>query len=189
MTFKLPSLLQVRGEDDSGPQVWYAEAVGKISKNGQKFYEGYYLVPGDRPDRMVYDENYELIPEDSVMRILPVKTGYRSAWHMMGFVMRDDNTFYKIGDPMTDSGSEECFSDDDHRQSGFVQHGHGLFFERFEPRGRHGNGGDVAAKVRGRRGLRRVGPGDRQRTRREGILGPSASQSRRRIRQYKLLIR
>lgn len=113
MTFKLPSLLQVRGEDDSGPQVWYAEAVGKISKNGQKFYEGYYLVPGDRPDHLVYDENYELIPEDSVMRILPVKTGYRSAWHMMGFVMRDDNTFYKIGEPMTDSGSEECFSDDE----------------------------------------------------------------------------
>lgn len=111
MTFKLPSLLQVMGEDDDGPQVWYAEAVGKISKNGEKFYEGYYLIPHDQnPDRMVYDKNHELIPEESVMRILPVKGNYRSAWHAMGFVMNED-TFVKIGEPMSDSERED--SDDE----------------------------------------------------------------------------
>jgi hypothetical protein len=99
------------GEDDDGPQVWYAEAVGKISKNGEKFYEGYYLIPHDQnPERMVYDNNHELIPEESVMRILPVKGNYRSAWHAMGFVMNED-TFVKIGEPMSDSDSED--SDDD----------------------------------------------------------------------------
>lgn len=112
MTFKLPSLIQVKGYDD-GPRVWYAEAVGKVCKDGENFYEGYYLIPSDlNSDYMVYDKEYDLIPEESVMRILPVKGNYRCAWHSMGFIMKDD-TFLKIGEPMSDSESSCDGSDDE----------------------------------------------------------------------------
>ena len=105
MTFTIPTLLQVRGvDDDDNECTWYAEAVGRIVKDGEYYYEGYYLVPSKTNSHLVYDETYEHIPEDSVMAKLSVKNeGYALAWEKMGVLMKesDDKTYFiKVGEPL-----------------------------------------------------------------------------------------
>jgi hypothetical protein len=113
MGFTIPTLLQVRGVgDDDEECIWYAEAVGRIVKDGEYYYEGYYLVPSKtNPDYLVYDETYEHIPEASVMVRLGVRSeGYPMAWSKMGILMKDTDEgphFIKIGDPQVDTGSDD----------------------------------------------------------------------------------
>jgi hypothetical protein len=98
--FKLPTLLQVRAIDDHNRScVWYAEAVGRVSKYSKTYYEGFYLIESQKnPGYLKYDVNYELIPEESVMSILPVNGDYKHAWGMMGFRV-NGNLFLKISEP------------------------------------------------------------------------------------------
>lgn len=107
MTFIIPTLLQVSGIDDNEKVcVWYAEAVGRIMKNDEYYYEGYYLVPSKTNTNLVYDETYDLIPEKSVMAKLAVKDNLEDAWGKMGLVMNETNNgvyFKKIGEPLFDS--------------------------------------------------------------------------------------
>jgi hypothetical protein len=95
----------VRGVDnDDNECTWYAEAVGRIAKDGEYYYEGYYLVPSKTNSHLVYDETYEHIPEDSVMAKLSVRNeGYALAWEKMGLLMKesDDKTYFiKVGEPL-----------------------------------------------------------------------------------------
>lgn len=108
MTFTIPTLLQVRGLDDVDNEcTWYAEAVGRIVKDDEYYYEGYYLVPSKtNNDYLVYDETYDLIPEKSVMAKLAVKDTLEDAWEKMGFILKESHKgtfFVKIGEPMFDS--------------------------------------------------------------------------------------
>lgn len=108
MTFTIPTLLQVRGLDDDDDEcVWFAEAVGRIVKDDEYYYEGYYLVPSETNNGyLVYDETYDLIPEKSVMATLAVKDTLEDAWEKMGFMMKESHTrtfFVKIGEPTFDS--------------------------------------------------------------------------------------
>ena len=106
MTFTIPTLLQIRGVDDNDKEcTWYAEAVGRIVKDDEYYYEGYYLVPSKTNDEyLVYDETYEHIPENSVLSRLSVKNeGYALAWEKMGLLMKetDDETYFiKVGEPL-----------------------------------------------------------------------------------------
>lgn len=126
MTFTIPTLLQVRGlDDDDNECVWYAEAVGRIVKDDEYYYEGYYLVPSKTNDEyLVYDETYDLIPEKSTMARLAVKDTLEDAWEKMGFILKESRTgtfFIKIGEPMFDSeesddediGSIDSYSTDE----------------------------------------------------------------------------
>ena len=106
MTFTIPTLLQVKGVDDDDKEcIWYAEAVGRIVKDDEYYYEGYYLVPSKTNESyLVYDETYEHIPEDSVLAKLSVKNeGYALAWEKMGLLMKetaDETYFIKVGEPL-----------------------------------------------------------------------------------------
>tara|TARA_Y100000389_G_scaffold204940_1_gene261037 strand:- start:12636 stop:13217 length:582 start_codon:yes stop_codon:yes gene_type:complete len=106
MSFIIPTLLQVRGMDDNNEDcVWYAEAVGRIKKNDQYYYEGYYLVPSKtNPSHLVYDETYDHIPEDSVMTKLSITNeSYELAWEKMGVLMNksgNETYFLKVGEPL-----------------------------------------------------------------------------------------
>lgn len=113
MGFTIPTLLQIKGLDDDDREcIWYAEAVGRIVKNGEYYYEGYYLVPSKtNPSYLVYDEAYEQIPEESVLVTLSVKNeGYSLAWEKMGILMKegDDGTYFiKVGEPRFDFVEDE----------------------------------------------------------------------------------
>lgn len=118
MSFTIPTLLQVRGLDDNDQEcVWYAEAVGRIKKNDEHYYEGYYLVPSKtKPTHLVYDETYEHIPEASVIAKLGVKTeGYASAWEKMGVLMNEseqETYFVKVGEPLFEFSESNDDEDD-----------------------------------------------------------------------------
>jgi len=117
MTFTIPTLLQVRGVDDNDNEcIWYAEAVGRIVKDDEYYYEGYYLVPSKTNESyLVYDETYEHIPEDSVLAKLSVKKeGYTLAWEKMGLVMKEtsDKTYFiKVGEPLFDFAESDTTDD------------------------------------------------------------------------------
>ena len=109
MGFTIPTLLQVKGIDNNVECIWYAEAVGRIVKNGEYYYEAYYLVPSKtKREYLVYDEAYEEIPEESVMTKRSVKHSLEDAWQKMGMIMKetDNNTcFLKVCEPI-DSENE-----------------------------------------------------------------------------------
>lgn len=111
MGFTIPTILQVNGVDDNDKAcVWYAEAVGRIVKNDEYYYEGYYLVPSKTNTYLVYDEAYDHIPEDSVMAKLAVKDDLGDAWGKMGMLMKetpDGIHFFKIGEPLFDSNESD----------------------------------------------------------------------------------
>lgn len=117
MTFTIPTLLQVRGMDDNDEEcTWYAEAVGRIVKDNEYYYEGYYLVPSKtNTSHLVYDETYELIPEDSVLAKLSVKNeGYALAWEKMGLLMKEsdeETLFIKVGEPIFDFAESDTTDD------------------------------------------------------------------------------
>lgn len=117
MTFTIPTLLQVRGVDDNDNEcIWYAEAVGRIVKDDEYYYEGYYLVPSKTNESyLVYDETYEHIPEDSVLVKLSVKTeGYALAWEKMGLLMKetaDETHFIKVGEPLFEFAESDTTDD------------------------------------------------------------------------------
>jgi len=122
MSFTIPTLLQVRGVDDDNQEcIWYAEAVGRIKKHDEHYYEGYYLVPSKtKPSYLVYDETYEHIPEDSVIAKLGVKSeGYALAWGKMGILMNESGHFIKVGEPEFEF-SESDDDDDDEDDIGSI---------------------------------------------------------------------
>lgn len=110
MTFKLPSLLIVKGiDDDDNVCDWYAEAVGQVRINGIVHYEVYYLIPDSIDSRyMVYDVNYETVSVECVQYIQPVTHGdYATAWLSMGICFPCDNGKYlRVSDPVQDNEEE-----------------------------------------------------------------------------------
>lgn len=109
MGFKIPTLLQVKGVDETdSPCVWYAEAVGRVSTRDGIFYEAYYLVPSKtNKGYLVHDDTHDMIPVESVMTIMPVDSidEYESAWQKMGMLAKD-GTFLHIGDPDAETDAE-----------------------------------------------------------------------------------
>jgi hypothetical protein len=121
MTFKLPSLLIVRGIDSSDNECdWYAEAVGKIHKEGSVYYEVYYLIPDSVDSQyLVYDDEYDIVPIESVKYIQPVAHGdYAMAWLSLGICFPCDNGKYlKVSEPMTDDHVDDDTDDMDSQNS------------------------------------------------------------------------
>ena len=122
MSFKRPTLLQIKGVDKNEMEcVWYAEAVSRFSKSDEIFYEVFYLIPHvSKEGYMVYDQNYDIVPQESVLCYFPVSKGdYDYAWSMMGILKVSDELFMKISDPEPESldvddtdsiGSEDSYS-------------------------------------------------------------------------------
>lgn len=120
MVFHLPTLLQVKGENDNGhEEIWYAEAVGKMKKDGESMYEAYYLIPDrDEDGYLVYDDTFDYIPVDSVMCTHPVHDDYVSAWFEMGLIYKPNGKFLIIGSPREEQGEVE--KEDDESEIGSV---------------------------------------------------------------------
>jgi len=112
MSFKRPTLLQIKGVDENEMDcIWYAEAVARISKNDEIFYEVFYLIPHiSKEGYMVYDQNDDIVPQESVLCYLPVIKGdYDYAWGLMGILRTKDGLFMKISEPesMDENDNEE----------------------------------------------------------------------------------
>lgn len=86
MRIKNGDLLKIQLENG---EIGYAEKVGNAEYNQ---YEVYFITQIDDINNYKYEENYEIIEKETIIRHVRTKGGnYKTAWMKMGFEMNEDN--------------------------------------------------------------------------------------------------
>tara|TARA_Y100000389_G_scaffold198012_1_gene233697 strand:- start:1677 stop:2291 length:615 start_codon:yes stop_codon:yes gene_type:complete len=110
-------LLKINGENESGAsEIWYAEKIGEVKETNE--LEVFFMTPTkDETKEWEYEEDYSLVPLESVIEHVPNNLGYKIAWKKFGFVKISTTRVIKLEDIDTieigDSDSDSDMSSEE----------------------------------------------------------------------------